>query len=443
MRIRGLLIAVVVLAALGGAVYWTNKSGDKADTSKASAESPKLIAIPEDQIQKIEIKRSGQEPVVLDKKSGAWELTGPKPLRADQDAAGSLVTTLSSITSDRLIEQKATDLAQYGLLVPMLDVTVTTKDGKKHEVQFGDDTPTASGVFAKLEGDSRVFTVATYTKSSLDKTANDLRDKRLLTFDSDKLTRIELIAKGQDIEFGKNNANEWQILKPRPMRADGGPVEELIRHLRDAKLDTSGTPEDARAAASGFASGTQIAIARVTDATGTQELTVRRDKDKTYYAKSSVVEGVYKINTDVGEGLDKSLADFQNKKLFDFGWSDPNKIEVRDGTKQVDYVRGGEKWFDNGKALDSPSIQDFIDRLRDLAASKFPEKGFSAPVIDLTVTSNDGKRVEKVSISQSGSDYIARRENEPTLYQLDANVIEGLRKALAAVKPAAPPAQKK
>ena len=34
----------------------------------------------------------------------------------------------------------------------------------------GDDTPTGAGVFAKLEGDPRVFTVASFVKSSLDKT---------------------------------------------------------------------------------------------------------------------------------------------------------------------------------------------------------------------------------------------------------------------------------
>jgi len=30
------------------------------------------------------------------------------------------------------------------------------------------------------------------------------------------------------------------------------------------------------------------------------------------------------------------------------------------------------------------------------------------------------------------------RENEPTIYQLDANVVDGLQKAIAAVKEAAP-----
>ncbi len=47
-------------------------------------------------------------------------------------------------------------------------------------------------------------------------------------------------------------------------------------------------------------------------------------------------------------------------------------------------------------------MQDLVDKIRELSASKFLDSGFSAPVIDLTVTSSDGKKVEKVSISKLG-----------------------------------------
>src|SRR5207237_6876297 len=124
-------------------------------------------------------------------------------------------------------------------------------------------------------------TIASYNKTSLDKTPNDLRDKRLLTFDSDKLTRVELTAKGQSVEFGKNNQNDWQILKPRPLRADGSQVEELIRKLKDAKMDTAVSEADAKKAAAAFASGTKIATASVSDANGAQTLEIRKDKEKT------------------------------------------------------------------------------------------------------------------------------------------------------------------
>ncbi len=443
MNLRGLLIAVVLLAALAGGVYWSNKSKEaEAAKPAADASTPKILAIPGDQITKVEIVKAGTDATIAEKKSGQWVLTAPKPLGADQDAMSTVASTFSALNADRLVEDKTADLAQYGLTKPSIEVTLTEKDGKNHALAIGDETPTGSGYFAKIEGDPRVFTIASYTKTSLDKSEKDLRDKRLLTFNSDKLTRVELLAKGQDFEFGKNNQNDWQILKPKPLRADGGQVEELVRKLRDAKMDTNASDEDAKKAAAAFTGGTQVATAKVTDAAGTQELQVKKDKDKNYYAKSSVVDGVYKLTSDVGDGLDKGLDDFRNKKVFDFGWSDPSKIEVRDGAKQVTYQKSGDKWTSGGKPMDSATTQEMIDKLRDLSATQFPEKGFTTPVLDLTVTSNDGKRVEKVSLAQNGNDWFARRESEPAIYQLDPKAVQDLQKAIASVKEAAPAKKK-
>ncbi len=438
MRMRGLLIATVVLAALAGGIWWSNRAEKERAAKPASDAPPKLVDIPEDQLQKVEIRKTDGETTVVEKKAGKWEITAPKPLPADQDSMSSMVSTLASLASDHVIEEKAADLSPFGLAKPSLAVVVTQKDGKSKEVLIGDETPTGNGYFALLKGDPRVFTIASYSKTSIDKNSKDLRDKRLLTFDSDKLTRVELDAKGQSIEFGKNNQNEWQILKPKPLRADGGLVEELVRKLKDAKMDLSASDEDVKKASAGFASGTQVAVAKVTDAAGAQQLVVRRDKDKNYYARSSVVEGVYKLTSDIGDALDKGLDDFRNKKVFDFGWNDPTRIEVRDGAKQTVYQKSGEKWTAGGKQIDSTSIQTVIDKLRDLSAVKYPETGFTAPSFEFTVTSNDGKRVEKVALAKAGNDWIARRENEPTLYQLDVKVVEELQKAIADVKEAAP-----
>jgi len=86
--------------------------------------------------------------------------------------------------------------------------------------------------------------------------------------------------------------------------------------------------------------------------------------------------------------------------------------------------------------MDDSSVQSLVDKVRDLASSKFVDSGFTTALIDLTITSNDGKRTEKVLISKSGDNYIAKRENEPSLYQLDSKPIEELQKSAADVKPA-------
>jgi hypothetical protein len=435
MKPKGLLIATVLLALLGGLVWWSNKK--QAAASKAPADtSTKVLSIPDDQFQEIRVKTLTDTTIDLKRDDGKWAMTQPKPLAADQDAVASMVSTLSSLNADKKVEDNAADLHEYGLDVPTLDVTVTKKDGKSSELLVGGPTLDSAGYYAKLAGDPHVYTIASYAKTNIDKSPQDLRDKRLLTFDSDKLTRVELQAKGQTVEFGKNGQNEWQIVKPRPLRADSSAVGSLVDKLRDAKLDVSELPEDA---AKKFAAAPKLASATLTDAAGSQTIEIRKDKDNNYYAKSSAVEGVWKTSSDAGDALNKDIDDFRNKKLFDFGFNDPSKIEL----KGAAYVKTGDKWTSGPKTMDNGAVQDLIDKLRDLSASKFSDKGGGEPVFEATITSNEGKRVEKVSISKQGDQYFAKRESEPSIYELDAKTVEDLQKAAAAVKEAAPEAKKK
>ena len=431
----GLLIYVVVLAGLGGYIWWSNK---KEAAKKPADTTIKMLSIPDADFQEIRAKKSSGDILDLKREGGKWRITEPQPLAADQDSVSSMVSSLSSLNADKVIEDNATDLKPYGLDQPSLDIVVTKKDGKTAEVLIGDDVPTGSGAYAKLPNDPRVFTIGSYVKTGLDKKPDDLRDKRLLTFDSDKLTRVELQAKGQSVEFGKNSSNEWQILKPQPLRADSTQVDTLVNKLKDAKMDLATPDPDA---AKKFAEAPKIATATVQDASGTQTLEVHKTKDNNYYAKSSAVAGIYKIASDVGDALDKGRDDFRNKKIFDFGFSDPSKIEIKGAT----YTKRGDKWMSGSKTMDNTSVQNLIDKLRDFSATKFVDQGGGTPELDITVVSNNDKRTEKVSVKKQGDHYFAQRENEPSIYEVDSKAVEDLEKAAADVKEAAPeaPAKKK
>src|SRR5205807_8063228 len=104
-----------------------------------------------------------------------------------------------------------------------------------------------------------------------------------------------------------------------------------------------------------FASGQPVATANISDSSGTQSLDVRKNKDD-YYAKSSVVKGVYKVSSDLGKELEKPLESFRNKKIFDFGFSDPSKIEIQQGASDKVYTRSGTDWKVNNKTMDAGSV---------------------------------------------------------------------------------------
>jgi Domain of unknown function (DUF4340) len=442
MKTHSLLVAAFVLLVLTGFLYWSSRHKPADDTSKISADAPPpILKLDESSITSLELKKKDAEPLLLTKNaSGDWHITQPKPYRADQSAVTGITSTLSSLNSERLVEDKVSDSRAFGLDQPSLEVDLTGKDNKSQKLLLGDDTPAGGGVYAALAGDPRVFTVASYTKTSIDKSLNDLRDKRLLPVNDDKISRVELIKKGADIEFGRNkfgrNNDEWQILKPSPMRANAVQVSDLVRDLTNARMDLS--TSDTKEIASKFAAGTPVATAKVTDESGTQELQVHKNKND-YYAKSSAVEGAYKVDSSLGNALDKKLDDFRNKKLFDFGYTDPNKIELHNGAKAYYLTRGTggtADWWSNGKRMEAASVESVISDLRDLSANSFPNSGFSAPSIDLVVTSDDGKRTEIIHIAKAGDHYIAKRDNEPSLYELEANSIDSLLKAADELKPA-------
>jgi hypothetical protein len=443
MKPSRLLIAAVVLAGLSAALWWSNKKEDEKASKGTPDTTVKIITLREADVVGLEIKKRGGEDTILAKNdSNVWSITSPKPLAADQAAVAGIVSAGASLPSDRVIDDHATDVASYGLAPAADEVIFKMKNGSTKTLLIGDSNPAGNDVYAKLADDAHLYTMPSASKTTFDKESKDLRDKRLLTFDQEKATRVELDAKKESLEFGRINQTDWQILKPKPMRADGFAVEELVRKLKEANMDTSVGEEDAKKAAASFASATPVATVKVTDPGGTQTLEVRKvetgkDKDKTttYYAKSSVVEGVHKVSAELGSGVDKGLDDFRNKKVFDFGFSDPTKIDFKDGTRMASYQKSGDKWMSNGKSMDSTTVQALIDKLRDLSATKFVDTGFTTPQVEITVVSNDGKRTEKVLIGPAaGGNFIAKRDGEAAMYEIEGNTVAEMRGIAADVK---------
>src|SRR2546430_15021349 len=109
---------------------------------------------------------------------------------------------------------------------------------------------------------------------------------------------------------------------------------------------------DAKKTASSFSCGKPVATMKATDASGTQELQVRKSKDE-YYAKTTAMAGAFKVTKELGETIDKNLDDFREKRLFDFAESNPEKIEMHSGPKSYFLTRSGEDWWSDGKKMDA------------------------------------------------------------------------------------------
>ena len=220
MKNRGLITAALVLAALSALLYWSNRH-KPADTSATLVPTPVnrppgFLTLKTKCINKIELKKKGADQIVLVRDSNnSWRITAPKSTAVDDSAVEvNVVQFLSSLNF--IFEwwrRRAQTLVAMAWPSPPLSLVLLTRATRSINSCLGDNTPT--GLLDRMRncpGHPRVFTVASFTRTNLDKGLNDLRDKRLITLSADKISRIALTANQQSMEFGRDK-NQWQILE--------------------------------------------------------------------------------------------------------------------------------------------------------------------------------------------------------------------------------------
>jgi hypothetical protein len=436
MKFRGLIAAAVVLFGLAGVLYWSERHEAKKALEAPTISPPAILRVDPATVSALTVKQKAAQPITMARSGAQWQITSPGTFPADAGTVSGMLTTLAPLNSQSVVEDHATNLADFGLNDPSVEVDVTGKDNKTSRLLIGDDAPTGDGVYVAVAGDLRVFIASSFIKTSLNKSLSDLRDKRLLPIDASTVSGLELIRKGGDITFARIQ-NGWQIEQPRPYRTDDFQVDDLLQQLTSAKWDGSVSPEDA---AKAFAHAAPVATVKLTGGVGNDTLDVRKDKED-YYAKSSAVAGAWKVDSAnssaLGQALGHSLDEFRNKQLFAFGYSDPDKIEYHSGATNLVLTHTNNAWWSNGQKMDPMSVESLVTALHDEAASKFVDSGFTTPQIEITVTANGGRKVEKVQIQKTGDSAIARLEGDSSFYALDAPTINSLTSAIAGIQPAA------
>lgn len=424
---KRLLIATVVLAALTGVIWWTETHSTPEVDPKAAL---KIVDLKDADITSLEITPKGEPAaVVVRDGSGKWSITAPSALPGDQAVIGTLVSSLATLTADRVVDQNLTDRASYGLDPANISIQAKTKDGKTLHLRIGENTADGTGLYASLDGDKRLFALPAFAKDTYAKHAADLRDKHLLSVEADKVSRVELAVAGKPpIEFTRVNDTQWQISRPRPMRADTLQVDALVSLVKDAQMDIS---MDEKAASTAFATSTPLATVRVTQPGGVQTLEIRKSGTDAF-ARSTL--GIFKGTPNLGPGVDKSLDDFQNKKLFDFGFEDPTKVTYKSKDEDKTFEKSGMDWLMNARAMDSVSVQNMIDKVRDLSATSINDGSIGKAEIELSVVSKKG--TEKVLIAPSGQDFVAQRDKEPGVYRIAGTAIAELRQGFSNVQQA-------
>lgn len=441
---RSTFILLVVLLGLVGYIYFYEMkrpaAGDKVEQKQ------KVFAVEADKIQELVVKSASGERTVLTKTGGSWRITDPLAVKADEGEATGIATNLASLEIQRVVEEKAADLAQFGLAAPRIEIAFK-KPGQAEpsRLLLGDKNATGGEIYAKLPGDARVFLVSSFLESTFNKGTFDLRDKTILSFDRAKVDALEIVSKDQKLAFAKTG-DRWALTSPVAARADQGQVEGAIGSLQTLAMKSVAATDAAEKDLAKY--GLDKPALTATVGAGSTRATVvigKADASGNLYARDLARPMVVTIDPTLVNALENNADSFRPKDVFEFRSFTATRLEIVRGAATVAFERvtgkdGTTKWqkLNPAKDVDASRMDSLLSALSGLSVAGYADAktktGADAPAATVTAKFDDGKQEERVVFVKAGNDVFAIRAGEPGAAKVDAAKFDEAMKALDAVK---------
>ena len=428
---KSTLVLLLVLAGLVGYIYYGNPGDSTDDRDQAFA------GIEAGDIAEIEIRNAdGARSLVRKTGGGTWNIVEPVQAVADENELTSITGSLASLDIQRVVDENATDLKQYGLDPARIEVAFKKEgDEQPQRILLGDKTPTGGDMYARMPDRPRVFLVSSFLDSTFNKDTFALRDKDVLDVDRDKVDRVEIAAGERSVTLAKSGT-DWRIEAPIMARADFAAVEGALERLSSARMQGIVEPQ----AGDLKKYRLEPPIASFTALTGSAKATLLlgETENALIYAKDASRPMVFTVAPTLYTDLIRDLADFRRKDLFDARSFTATRIELRRGATTTVLEKGKtadgkEGWKTaDGMDVDTAKADDLLTKVTGLRAESFTASAPAAlgsPELTVVVRFDDSK-MEQVSFARDGSDVVARRADEPGAARLAAT---GYEDALASV----------
>jgi len=434
--LRSTIALVVVLAGLGAYIYFvTSKVPEGGATSDDAKKEKVFAALQADKIDEVKVSTASGDATTLKKDGTAWKITQPSELPASESDVSQLTSALSQADVVRVIDENPSNLNDYGLSNPRVEVDFKAAGDKDYrKLLIGEKTPTGGDFFAKRNDEKKVFLIAASQDTALNKTTFDLRDKTLLKFERDKVDAIDVTSGGKDIVLAKDGG-DWKMSKPVQTKADFGSVEGLVGRLQTVQMKSIAADNASPADLKKY--GLDKPEATVNLGLGSARATLQfggKAADNTVYARDASKPAVVTVESALLDDMKKSADDYRRKDVFEFRPFNATHIEITHNgqTVSLDRTKGqGENAPDKWKRvsptagdLDKEKSDNLLGKLSNIRITSFVDSaaktGLDKPALSVVVKFDEGKKEDRATFAQVGNDVFVSRPGEPGAAKIDA-----------------------
>jgi hypothetical protein len=293
------------------------------------------------------------------------------------------------------------------------------------QLQVGKKTPAGSDLYARVDGQQRVFLISGFQESSLNKTAFSLRDKTILKFERDAADTLTVEKEGSPTLAFAKKGNDWRLTKPYDAKAESNAVDGLVgklAQLRMTAIETADGTKDLKKY------GLDKPQATATVGTGSSRATLAlgsKKDDGTLYARDLSRPAIFTVEGSLLDDLTKKADDLRKKEIFEFRAFNAHSIEFTYAGKTFAFEKqkgqapaaGADQsappadvWKQTkpeAKDADQTKLTDLMTTLSNLKADKFVEKPLtSGEEFSFTATFGNPESLQKetVKFRKSGNE---------------------------------------
>ena len=403
---------------------------------------------------------SQSKTVNCEKRENTWYVTQPIKAKADAQEIERILSELlllqvSTYEADGADATALAQLGKYGLDEPRIRVKLTDRD-IIHTLNIGSTVPPESGqqerVYVKDVYYESVYTVPDDIYPLLNKTAFDLRDKRVIDFQRTATNRFSISIRGQkDVVCTKGYDNIWELqTSTGKIKTDAKAVDDLLFGV-DSLEAFAFVESSARNLASYGLAAPSMKVAFTQSGEEKPVILLIGDsaEDETVYVKSEYSPQVARVKRALIDKIALGAAWLRDKQVLNFHIDAAIRLTLRgEDVDSFTCQRLGTNWRLTApvkEEANNAEVNAIIYELDNLTADAFigntsaltdRTTGFNNPHVQLTIELRNQKVYTlQVGKTEASGHFYARLQHAPDLiFLLNAELVPKLKTTLALLR---------
>lgn len=211
-----LLVGLLIILILAYVLILQKKEDDKKEDKVT------LASVSADKVTEISYQ-IGDETVSLVKPEDTWLNKADINAPIKQPVVEAMLSSIADLKAETTVTSDATQLKEFGLDNPSMQITITSNDDSKFEFMIGNKLATETGYYAKRKDQDTVYTVPISFYAAYNFTNQELLVvQEFPPIDPTKITALDVVKDGKNVfkaDFDEDAAQAgsyftWKVSKP-------------------------------------------------------------------------------------------------------------------------------------------------------------------------------------------------------------------------------------